>query len=218
MLRGNMLQARQSLIDTALEMAKRGLSAGTSGNVSLRVEGGMLITPSATPYEALTPEMIPLVRPDGAYEGRYRPSSEWRFHLDIYLARAEAGAVVHHHAPYTTALAMARREIPACHYMIARFGGAPLRLAAYALFGTGELSTNVLAALEGRTACLMENHGGIAVGRDAAAALAAATELEVLAQQYTLSLAAGGPVLLSDEEVAAAVRQFATAYRPNTGA
>lgn len=212
-----MQQAQQTLIATALEMAARGLSAGTSGNVSVRVPGGMLITPSATPYENLTPEMIPLVRPDGSYEGRLRPSSEWRFHLDIYLARPEAGAVVHHHAPYTTALAMARREIPACHYMIARFGGAPLRLAAYALFGTAELSTNVLAALEGRTACLMENHGGIAVGRDANTALAAATELEVLAQQYTLSLAAGGPILLTDEEVAAAIQQFATAYRPNTG-
>ncbi len=210
-----MLQAQKTLIQTAREMAARGLSAGTSGNVSVRVPQGMLITPSATPYENLTPEMVPLVKPDGSFEGRLRPSSEWRFHLDIYLARPEAGAVVHHHAPYTTALAMARREIPACHYMIARFGGAPLRLAAYALFGTAELSTNVLAALEGRTACLMENHGGIAIGRDTNAALAAATELEVLAQQYTISLAAGGPVLLSDEEVEAAVQQFATAYRPN---
>lgn len=212
-----MQQARQTLIDTAQDMAARGLAAGTSGNVSLRVERGMLITPSATPYEALTPEMIPLVQPDGSFAGRFRPSSEWRFHLDIYLNRPEAGAIVHHHAPYTTALAMARREIPACHYMIARFGGAPLRLAAYALFGTAELSASVLAALEGRTACLMENHGGLAIGPNAAAALAAATELEVLARQYTLSLAAGGPVLLSDDEVAAAVRQFATAYRPNTG-
>lgn len=212
-----MQDARQTLIDTAQKMAARGLAAGTSGNVSLRTDDGIFITPSATPYENLTPEMIPLLRVDGSYEGKFRPSSEWRFHLDIYLARPEVGAVVHHHAPYTTGLAMARREIPACHYMIARFGGAPLRLAAYALFGTAELSANVLAALEGRTACLMENHGGIAVGRDASAALAAATELEVLAQQYTLSLAAGGPALLSDDEVAAAVQQFATAYRPNTG-
>jgi L-fuculose-phosphate aldolase len=212
-----MPQDRPTLIETAQKMAASGLSAGTSGNVSLRVAGGMLITPSATPYETLTPEMIPLVKPDGTYVSRFRPSSEWRFHLDIYLARPEVGAIVHHHAPYTTGLAMARREIPACHYMIARFGGAPLRLAAYALFGTAELSANVLSALEGRTACLMENHGGIAVGRDADAALAAARELEVLAQQYTFSLAAGGPVLLTDDEVAAAVRQFATAYRPNTG-
>jgi len=217
MLGKAMLQARQTLIDAAKDMAARGLSAGTSGNVSLRTAEGILITPSATPYETLTPDMIPLLQPDGSYEGRFRPSSEWRFHLDIYLARPEVGGVVHLHAPYTTGLAMARREIPACHYMIARFGGAPIRLASYELFGTAALSENVLAALAGRTACLMENHGGIAVGRDVAAALAAATELEVLAQQYTLSLAAGGPVLLSDAEVAAAVEQFATAYRPNTG-
>jgi L-fuculose-phosphate aldolase len=208
---------RENLIEAAREMAARGLSAGTSGNVSLRTEEGILITPSATPYEILTPEMIPLLKPDGSYEGRYRPSSEWRFHLDIYLARPEVGGIVHHHAPYTTALAMARREIPACHYMIARFGGAPLRCAAYALFGTAALSVNVLKALEGRTACLMENHGGIATGRDVATALAAATELEVLAQQYLLSLAAGGPVLLTDAEIDAAITQFATAYRPNTG-
>ena len=208
---------RENLIEAAREMAARGLSAGTSGNVSLRTEEGILITPSATPYESLTPEMIPLLKPDGSFVGRYRPSSEWRFHLDIYLARPEVGGIVHHHAPYTTALAMARREIPACHYMIARFGGAPLRCAAYALFGTAELSANVLKALEGRTACLMENHGGIATGRDVGAALAAATELEVLAQQYLLSLAAGGPVLLSEAEIEDAIRQFATAYRPNTG-
>ncbi|MGO9817593.1 MAG: class II aldolase/adducin family protein [Acidocella sp.] len=212
-----MMELRKNLIEAARAMAARGLSAGTSGNVSLRTEEGILITPSATPYESLTPEMIPLLKPDGSFEGRYRPSSEWRFHLDIYLALPEVGGVVHHHAPYTTALAMARREIPACHYMIARFGGAPLRCAAYALFGTAELSANVLKALEGRTACLMENHGGIATGRDVGAALAAATELEVLAQQYLLSLAAGGPVLLTDAEIDAAITQFATAYRPNTG-
>jgi len=211
------MELRENLIESARAMAARGLSAGTSGNVSLRTEEGILITPSATPYESLTPEMIPLLKPDGSFEGRYRPSSEWRFHLDIYLARPEVGGIVHHHAPYTTALAMARREIPACHYMIARFGGAPLRCAAYALFGTAELSANVLKALEGRTACLMENHGGIATGRDVGAALAAATELEVLAQQYLLSLAAGGPVLLSEAEIEDAVQQFATAYRPNTG-
>ena len=212
-----MPDARLTLIQAAQKMAASGLSAGTSGNVSLRTAEGILITPSATPYENLTPDMIPLLQPDGSYEGKFRPSSEWRFHLDIYLARPEVGGVVHHHAPYTTGLAMARREIPACHYMIARFGGAPIRLAPYALFGTAELSAHVLQALQGRTACLMANHGGIAVGRDVGAALAAATELEVLAQQYTLSLAAGGPILLSDAEIEDAVQQFATAYRPNTG-
>lgn len=215
-----MLHSRTELIAAARLMAARGLAAGTSGNVSLRTEHGILITPSAVPYDQLTPEMLPLMPLDGsygAYAGAWRPSSEWRFHLDIYAARPEVGGIVHHHAPYTTALAIARREIPACHYMIARFGGAPLRCAPYALFGTAELSALVLAALEGRSACLMANHGGIATGKDVASALAAATELEVLAQHYLLSLAAGGPVLPSDQEIADAIAQFATAYGPNPG-
>lgn len=214
---GTDTQARQDLIKAAQAMAAQGLAAGTSGNVSLRTDAGILITPSAVAYEALTPEMITLLRPDGSYEGRFRPSSEWRFHLDIYLSRPEVGGVVHHHAPYCTALSMARREIPACHYMITRFGGGNVRCAGYALFGTMELSAMVLKALMGRTACLMANHGALAVGRDVIAALNAASELEVLAQQYLLSLQAGGPVLLSDQEIEAAISQFATAYRPNTG-
>ncbi|WP_298223866.1 class II aldolase/adducin family protein [Acidocella sp.] len=212
-----MLSDRENLIAAARAMAARGLSIGTSGNVSLRGAEGILITPSAVPYEALTPEMIPLLRPDGSFEGRFRPSSEWRFHLDIYLSRPSAGGIVHHHAPYCTALSVARREIPACHYMITRFGGGSVRCADYALFGTEALSKAILNALEGRTACLMANHGGLALGRDVFAALGAATELEALAQQYMLSLQAGGPVLLSDQEIEDATNQFATAYRPNTG-
>ncbi|WP_284258087.1 class II aldolase/adducin family protein [Acidocella aquatica] len=218
MLPTHMIEDRIALIAAARAMSARGLAQGTSGNLSLRTARGILITPSAIPYDQLTPEMLPLIRLDGAYgayEGDYRPSSEWRFHLDIYLAKPAAGAVVHHHAPYCTALAMARREIPACHYMIARFGGAPVRCAPYALFGTAELSAHVLQALEERTACLMASHGAIATGKTIEAALAAAAELETLAQQYLLSLAAGGPALLSAEEVAAAVAQFAQVYGPN---
>ena len=211
------MQARRDLISAARAMASRGLSAGTSGNVSLRGAEGILITPSAVPYEALTPEMIPLLRPDGSFEGRFRPSSEWRFHLDVYLSRPEVGGVVHHHAPHCTALSMARREIPPCHYMVTRFGGGTVRCADHALFGTAELSHAVLKALQGRTACLMANHGALALGRDVFAALGAATELEVLAQQYLLSLQAGGPVLLSDQEIREAANQFAIAYQPNTG-
>ena len=214
------MDCRHALIAAARRMAAQGLAQGTSGNLSLRMEEGILITPSAIPYDQLTPEMLPLLRLDGeygAYEGNYRPSSEWRFHLDIYAARPEVGGVVHHHAPYSTALSMARREIPACHYMIARFGGAPVRCAPYALFGTAVLSAHVLAALEGRSACLMANHGGIATGKTIDAALAAAAELETLAQQYLLSLQAGGPVLLSAAEVEDAVAQFSQVYGPNTG-
>jgi L-fuculose-phosphate aldolase len=149
------------------------------------------------------------------FHGPKRPSSEWRFHMDIMGARPEVGAVVHTHAPYATALAMTRREIPACHYMIARFGGAPIRVAGYALFGTAELSDQVLAALRGRTACLMANHGFVATGATLEAAMLAAVELEALAKQYVLSLSIGGPVLLSEREVLAAVRQFATSYGEN---
>jgi L-fuculose-phosphate aldolase len=208
---------RQDLIAAARKMQALGLNRGTSGNLSLRTEAGILITPSAIPYEELTPEMVSLLHPDGRFEGAYRPSSEWRFHLDIFAARPEVGGVVHNHAPYATALAMARRDIPACHYMIARFGGAPVRVAPYALFGTAELSGHVLAALRGRTACLLANHGCIALGATIEAALSAAAELETLAQQYVLSLAAGGPVLLSDDQINEAVTQFANAYGPNPG-
>jgi len=206
---------RLALIEAAQKMEAPGLNRGTAGNLSVRTEAGILITPSAIPYDRLTPDMLPLLQLDGSYRGAYRPSSEWRFHLDIFRARPEIGGIVHNHAPHATALAMARREIPACHYMIARFGGGPIRVAPYALFGTAELSAYVLAALEGRTACLMANHGCIVTGPTIEAALAAAAELEFLAQQYILSLAAGGPTLLSEAEIAAAIEQFATAYGPN---
>src|ERR1700722_2073471 len=212
------MQNRLALIAPPPAMADNGPDQATSGNLSLRAPEGILITPSAIPYAELTPEMLPLMQLEGdygAYEGDYRPSSEWRFHLDIYAARPEAGGIVHHHAPYSTALSMARREIPACHYMIARFGGAPVRCAPYALFGTAELSAHVLQALEGRTACLMANHGGLATGKTIETALAAANELEALAQHYVLSLAAGGPVLLSEAEVQEALEQFGAVYGPN---
>jgi L-fuculose-phosphate aldolase len=210
------MSQRANLIAAARQMQALGLGQGTAGNLSLRAEDAMLITPSALAYESLTPEMIPRMRlEDGKVAGRYRPSSEWRFHRDIYRARPDVGAVIHNHAPYATGLAIARREIPACHYMIARFGGAPIRCAPYALFGTDELSRHVLAALSGRSACLMANHGCLVTGPTIDAALAAAVELEALAKQYLFSLAAGGPVLLSDDEIAAAVQQFATAYGPN---
>jgi L-fuculose-phosphate aldolase len=215
-----MSQDRQILLAAARTLADKGLAQGSSGNLSLRTTAGILITPSAIPYDQLAPDMLVLMPSTGAYGsyvGPYRPSSEWRFHGDIYAARPEVGAIVHHHAPYTTALAMARRDIPACHYMIARFGGAPVRCAPYALFGTAELSAHVMAALEGRSACLMANHGGLATGKTIDQALSAAAELELLAQQYLLSLAAGGPVLLSDAEIAEAITQFAQVYGPNTG-
>jgi L-fuculose-phosphate aldolase len=213
-----MMQQRLALIEAARSMAGLGINQGSAGNISLRSEQGMLITPSAIPYEQITPEMValmPLAGAYGAFTGPKRPSSEWRFHLDIMRARPQTGAIVHTHAPYATALAMARRDIPACHYMVTRFGGGDVRCAPYALFGTAELSAHALTALEGRTACLLANHGFIATGETLDKAMAAAVELEALAKQYVLALTIGGPVLLSEAEIAAAIAQFATAYRPN---
>jgi L-fuculose-phosphate aldolase len=210
-------QQRAALIAAAQSLSGLGLNNGTSGNISIRQGQGLLITPSAIAYDMLTPDMIAHLPLDGAgtWTGPKRPSSEWRFHLDIFNARPEINAIVHTHAPHATALAMARRGIPACHYMVSRFGGGGVRCAPYALFGTAELSTLALAALEGRTACLLANHGLIATGSSLDAAMACAVELETLAHQYILSLAIGGPILLSAEEITAAKHQFATAYRPN---
>jgi L-fuculose-phosphate aldolase len=207
---------RTALITAAQSLAGLGLNTGTSGNISVRAGQGMLITPSAIPYETLTPEMIahmPLAGA-GSWQGPKRPSSEWRFHLDILNARPDINAIIHTHAPHATALAMARRDIPACHYMVTRFGGGNIRCAPYALFGTAALSTLALAALADRTACLLANHGLIATGPTLAAAIACATELETLARQYILSLTIGGPILLSTQEIAEAQNQFATAYQP----
>jgi L-fuculose-phosphate aldolase len=215
----SLLSQQLALIEAAQSMARLGINQGTAGNISLRHGEAMLITPSAIPYDDITPDMVPQMPIHGDYGswiGSRRPSSEWRFHLDIMRARAEVGAIVHTHAPYATAISMARRDIPPCHYMIARFGGGDIRCAPYALFGTAELSAHALAALENRTACLLANHGFIVTGPNLAAAMAAAVELEALAKQYVLSLTIGGPVLLTPTEIAAAHNQFATAYKPNT--
>lgn len=208
--------ARQAVIDACLQMNASGLNQGTSGNISVRDGARMLITPSATAYDAMTPEMIaamPIVDADhpdyGAWEGPLKPSTEWRFHLDILNARPDAGAIVHAHPVYCTTLAIARKPIPAVHYMIAAFGGADIRCSDYAAFGTGALSRTALEALEGRAACLLANHGSIAVGPGLAKAMWLAEELETLAQQYVNVLQIGGGAVLSDAEIAVALDAFA---------
>lgn len=209
---------RIALVTAAQSLSRLGLNSGTSGNISVRNGQGILITPSAIPYELLTPELIAHMPLNGAgtWAGPKRPSSEWRFHLDIHNARSDINAIVHTHAPYATALAMARQEIPPCHYMVTRFGGDNVRCAPYALFGTAELSALAVTALENRSACLLANHGLIATGPTLKAAMACATELETLAHQYILSLTIGGPILLTPEQIIEAQTQFTTAYRPNT--
>ncbi len=206
------LTLRQAIVDQCRRMNAIGLNQGTSGNISARCGERMLITPSAVPYDEMTPEMIASMpiegRVEGAWEGPLKPSSEWRFHLDLTRARPDLGAIVHTHAIYCTTLAIARRPIPAVHYMIAAFGGIDIRCADYATFGTEALSRAVLAAMQGRNACLMANHGMIAAGPDLDRAMWLAVELETLARQYFNTLLIGGPVLLDEAEIADAAKSF----------
>ena len=203
---------RREVVRAAQRMNELGINQGTSGNISVRFGDCMLITPSAKPYEEMQPEdlaSMPLEGERGAWSGPLPPSTEWRFHLGILRARPEAGAVVHTHAAYCTALSILRREIPAVHYMIAAFGGPTIRCASYAVFGTEELAVAALEALRGRQACLLANHGMIVVGPTLPRAMWLAVELEALAKQYVLCLHAGEPVILTDAEVAQASARFA---------
>lgn len=200
---------RQQLVDTARAMNASGLNRGTSGNLSLRDGDGMLVTPSGVPYDDLGPGDIVRVDRDGVSEGKLRPSSEWRFHHDIYRARPEAGAILHAHPAHCTALACLRRPLPAFHYMVAVAGGRDIRCAPYATFGSQALSDHVLAALEGRRACLMANHGLVCFAGDPPAALDLALEIEHLAQSYLACLAAGEPVVLDDAEMERVLLKFA---------
>jgi L-fuculose-phosphate aldolase len=199
-------ELRAEIVARARECEAAGLNRGSSGNLSARLGDVMLITPSAVPYDRLEPGMIarmPLTGDYGAWEGPLRPSTEWRFHLDLMRARPEIGAIVHTHSPFATILAIARRPIPAVHYMIAAFGGPGIRCAGYARYGTAELSAQVLAAMEGRFGCLMANHGMLTAGPTLARATWLAHELEALAHQYYHALAIGGAGnVLSDEQIA----------------
>lgn len=208
----NETDARQSIIDQCRFMNASGLNQGTSGNISLRHGDRMLITPSGIAYDTMTPDMIasmPLEGDYGSYDGPKKPSVEWRFHLDLMRARPEVGAVVHTHSMYATILAIARKPIPACHYMIAAFGGHDVRVADYARYASKDLSLAIAEAMAGRSACLMANHGMVVTGPTLARAMWAAVELETIAKQYYHALLIGGPVLLSKDEVAAVRESFA---------
>jgi L-fuculose-phosphate aldolase len=192
---------RQSIIDACRGMNALGINQGTSGNSSLRHDHGLLITPTSVPYETMQPEQIVFMGMDGAFDHAQRPSSEWRFHLDILKARPEINAVVHAHPPYSTILAIMGLEIPPIHYMIACAGGDTIRCAPYATFGTQELSEHAVRALEDRLACLLEHHGMIAVGPSLSKAMWLAVEVETLARQYHGCLQIGTPRLLPKAEI-----------------
>jgi len=194
-------EKRQSIIDACLRMSQLGINQGTSGNISLRHDQGMLITPTSVPYETMQPEQIVFMGLDGSFDSRQRPSSEWRFHLDILKARSEVNAVVHAHPPYATTLAIMGLEIPPIHYMIAVAGGDTIRCAPYATYGTEQLSQHAVSALEDRFACLLAHHGMIAIGPSLSKAMWLAVEVETLARQYHGCLQIGTPPLLSKAEI-----------------
>jgi len=197
------------VLAAARAMNAAGLNRGTAGNVSRRCGEGFLITPTGMAYDECTVDDIVPVGFDGVAHGRRKPSSEWRFHRDIYVARPEAGAILHAHAPFATALACHGLGLPPFHYMIARFGGSDVRCADYATFGTQALSDAVLVALTSRRACLMAHHGMLVFGGDMREALALAIELEALCEQFWRVLQLGQPRLLPEEEMARVLDKFA---------
>lgn len=197
-------------------LATAGLNQGATGNASVRHEAGMLITPTGVRPETLVDEAHVVMDLDGrCAANQATPSSEWHFHAAIYRARPEVGAVVHVHSPYATALACLRREIPAFHYMISMAGGDSIRCAEYATFGTAALSAKVVTALADRKACLLANHGLVAVGTDLVAAHRLTLAVEDLAQQYCLTLQCGTPVLLTADEMTQVLARFKTYGQQN---
>ncbi len=206
----NDLPQRQQLIDYALQLNSSGLSIGKSGNLSLRCGQGLLITPTGMAYDELEPADIVLMDLHGkvAAEEQRQPSSEWHFHCGIYQARPEAQAIVHAHPTYCTALACSGKAIPAFHYMVAVAGGTDIPLAPYALFGTEALSSHVVQTLQVRDACLLANHGMIALGQNLDTAFQLAIEVESLAQQYCECLKLGDVQLLSKQQMQAVLEKF----------
>ena len=193
------------------------INVGKSGNVSARAPStpNFYITPTGIPYAQTQPKHIVSMALDGSFEGTTLPSSEWRFHRDIYLKRPEVQAIVHTHSSYATSLACLGRDIPAFHYMIAAAGGADIRCAPYATFGTQALSDFALEALNGRNACLLAQHGVIAVGASLEKALGLAAEVENLARMYWQALQVGEPTILSDAEMATVLDKFTTYGQQN---
>lgn len=198
----------EALAQANRQLVELGLNHGSAGNVSVRDSPGLLITPSGmTPAQCRATDMV-WMDMQGQCRGDRPPSSEWRFHRDILASRPEIGAVVHTHATFATTLACLRREVPPFHYMIALTGAAAIRCAPYALFGSQALSDAALEALRGSKACLLANHGMIALGRDLDEAVAVAVEVESLCEMYWRALQAGEPALLTEQEMAEVFERF----------
>ena len=197
---------RTEIVQVARALRERGLAIGTSGNVAARLaDGRIAITPSTMDYDAMMPDDIVIVEPDGSpSEGRRQPSSEVRIHLEIFAARPETRVIVHTHSPFATTWSAVRRDLPAVHYVIAPLvapGREVIRVAPYATFGTPELARNVVEALGPDNAVLLANHGAVAVGTSLAGALLRAERIEELAMLAWRAEQIGGAVLLDAAEL-----------------
>jgi L-fuculose-phosphate aldolase len=205
---------RNALVDATRALAASGLNCGTAGNLSARWGDGFLITPSGVHPDRLAGADIVYMTLAGEAQATRAPSSEWHLHRDLYVARGDAGAVVHTHSPFATALACQRRAIPPFHYTVARFGGDDVRCAEYALFGSAELSRTIQVAIRDRNACLMANHGAVVCADEVAAAVTLAIELEFLCELYWRSMQGGAPVLLTPAEMQAVGARYRGYCRP----
>ena len=199
------LEKRKEVIKYSIKLNTTKLSPLRSGNISVRSDEdgiqGFLITPSGKKYDSLKEDDIVFVSNDGNHDTNLKPSSEWRFHKDIYLKKPDAKAIVHAHSPHATAVSAHGKDIPAFHYMIALAGGDSIKCAKYATFGTQELSDNIINALEDRKACLMSNHGQVAFGENLESAFELAEELENICHQYINTIKLGEPKILSSSEM-----------------
>lgn len=210
---------RQAMLDALRQLDARGLNRGSTGNLSVRLGGGMLITPTGMGADDIgSDDLVGVDLGDSSVRGRWQPSSEAPFHAAIYRARPELHAVVHVHSTHATALAGLRRDLPCFHYMVAVAGGDSVRCAPYHLFGTEALSLAVVAAMQDRKACLLANHGLVAAGADLPEAMKVTIEIESLCQSYLLALASGGqPVLLSAQQMAEVIDRFSSYGRVAVG-
>lgn len=199
---------RRRLADVSRRLLELGLNRGTSGNAGARLGARMLVTPSGVPADELSPEDMVMLDVDGRVLGTGRPSSEWRLHHDVLAARPEVNAVIHTHSPFATCLACLGEDIPPFHYMVAVAGGKTIRCAPYALFGTQALSDQAVKALQGRKACLLANHGMVALGGNLDEALALSIEVESLCEMYWRACQLGAPRILSDAQMDQVIDRF----------
>jgi len=210
-----MQNKREQLLNISQQLVSLGLNRGTAGNVSVRADNakgqpGFLITPTGLVVDKMTSSDMVWMDFSGNSIGIHPPSSEWRFHQDILHQKPQVNAVIHTHSLYASTLSTFRKDIPPFHYMIALAGGDSIRCAPYALFGSQQLSDNAVEALNGRKACLLGNHGMIAVGETLEKALEITQEVETLCEQYILALQVGEPHILSQQEMLEVLEKFKT--------